>query len=96
MTQVDYQIRFSKESSDLRNQEHFYMIQNGSEKKILLQNYAQMYDIHLLYEKFAAKALYQSPDTLAMLLVTQAAGQLQQIRSSGSRRVAQEWRIYGK
>ncbi len=96
MNQIDYQIQFSKESSDLRNQEHLCRIQDGSEKKILLQNYAQMYEIPLLYEKFATKALYQSPDTLAMLLVTQLVQCKQEIESLVILDIAAGSGLFGK
>ncbi|MGB3401449.1 MAG: methyltransferase domain-containing protein [Microcoleaceae cyanobacterium] len=71
MTQTDYQIRFPESGSDLRNEEYFFLAQDGSEKTFTLQNYAEIYQIPLLYEKFCIKACYQSPETLAMLLVSQ-------------------------
>lgn len=71
MNQVDYQIRFPGESSDFRNEEYFYLVQDGSEKKIILQNYAELFKIPLLYEKFCSMTLYQSPETLAMMLLSQ-------------------------
>jgi hypothetical protein len=40
MSQVDYQIRFPEESVDFsRDQEYFFVIQNGVETKYILQNY---------------------------------------------------------
>ena len=71
MTQTNYQIRFPEDTSDLRNEEYFFLIKDGSEQKIILQNYAEIYQIPLLYEQFCIKARYQSPETLAMLLVSQ-------------------------
>lgn len=72
MSKVDYQVRFSQDSSDLRNQEHFYFMRDGNEQKLILQDYAEIYKIPLLYEQFCDKALYQSPETLAMLLASQS------------------------
>lgn len=72
MSQVDYQIRFSPDSSDRRNQEYFHFMRDGNEQKLTLQNYAEVYKIPLLYEQFCDKALYQSPETLAMLLASQS------------------------
>lgn len=70
MSKVDYQIRFSQDSSDLRNQEHFYFVRDGNEQKQNPQNYAEIYKVPLLYEQFCDKLLYQSPKTLAMLLAS--------------------------
>jgi predicted TPR repeat methyltransferase len=70
MTQTDYQIRFPESSSDFRNEEYFFLVEDGGEKKFILQNYAELFKVPMLYEKFCSMTRYQSPETLAMLLVT--------------------------
>ena len=50
MIQVDYQIRFPEEISDLRNQEYFFVIQNGNESKYTLPKYGEVFNVPLLYE----------------------------------------------
>jgi hypothetical protein len=71
MSQVDYQIRFPEESSDFRNQEHFFVSQKGNEKKYTLQQYGEVFNVPLLYEAVTSMLKYQSPETLAMQLITQ-------------------------
>ncbi len=71
MSQIDYQIRFPEDSSDLREQEYFYVVRDGAEEKFVIQNYAEVFKVPLLYEKFCSETRYQSPETLAMLLVSQ-------------------------
>ena len=71
MSQVDYQIRFPEESSDFRNQEHFFVSQKGNEKKYTLQQYREVFNVPLLYEAVTSMLKYQSPETLAMQLITQ-------------------------
>ena len=71
MSQVDHQIRFPETSSDLRNQEYFFVTHNGKESKYTLQQYEEVFNVPGLYEAVTTKLKYQSPETIAMQLITQ-------------------------
>lgn len=71
MSQVDHQIRFPETSSDLRNQEYFFVTNNGQESKYSLQQYEEVFSVPGLYEAVTTKLKYQSPETIAMQLITQ-------------------------
>ncbi|MEA5563692.1 class I SAM-dependent DNA methyltransferase [Planktothrix agardhii] len=72
MSQVDYQIRFPEESVDFsRDQEYFFVIQNGVETKYILQNYAQVYSLPKLYQEISLRLKCQSPETISMQLIAQ-------------------------
>ena len=71
MSQIDYQIRFPEESSDFRNEEYFFVTQNGKESKYTLQQYGEVFNVPLLYEAVTSLLKYQSPETVAMQLITQ-------------------------
>lgn len=81
MSQVDFQIRFPETSSDLRNQEYFFVIQNGQESKYNLQQYEEVFNVPGLYEAVTTKLKYQSPQTIAMQLITQVIKVKQEIDS---------------
>lgn len=71
MSQVEHQIRFPKQSSDLRNQEYFFATHNGQESKYNLQQYQEVFNVPGLYEAVTTKLKYQSPQTIAMQLIAQ-------------------------
>ena len=51
MNQVDFQIRLPEENVDFsRDQEYFFVIQNGVETKYILQNYPQVYSLPKLHQ----------------------------------------------
>ncbi|NER78233.1 MAG: class I SAM-dependent methyltransferase [Leptolyngbya sp. SIO1D8] len=71
LSQFDYQIRFPEKSNDIRNQEYFYVVQNGHESRYNLQHYKEVFAVPGLYNAVTSKLRYQSPETIAMQLVTQ-------------------------
>jgi len=73
MKTSEFQIRLSKEVSDLSNyKEHFFLTQNGQERKVLLHDYAEMYQNHGLYEYVCFQHLaYQAPQVLSSFLIEQ-------------------------
>jgi 2-polyprenyl-3-methyl-5-hydroxy-6-metoxy-1,4-benzoquinol methylase len=70
MSQTDYQIRFPTEEVDFtRQQEYFFVIQNGIETQYIVHHYHEVYSVPLLYERMAIMMNYQSPQTILMQLI---------------------------
>ena len=73
MTKQEFQVRFPDDADGLTpNEEYFYVIWNGREQKIRLQDYARVYKIPGLYEYIVSDILKcVSHEVVAELLVQQ-------------------------
>lgn len=72
MSQTDYQIRFPTEDVDFtRQQEYFFVMQNGIETQYVVHHYREVYSVPQLYERMASMMNYQSPQTILMQLITE-------------------------
>ncbi|NER47553.1 MAG: methyltransferase domain-containing protein [Symploca sp. SIO1A3] len=84
MSQTNFEIRLPEEFGTLAiNEEYFFIVQDGKERKLRLHDYAEVYSIPGLYEYLALETLrYQSPRVLSSLLieqVTQAGGKVEDL-----------------
>lgn len=71
MNKTKFDIRLPKNSQYSRaDEEYFFLTENGNERKIMLQDYIELYKIPRFYEYFAFEYLkYQSPQVLSTLLI---------------------------
>ena len=81
MNQLNYQIRFAELTSDLREEEAFIVTQDQQETEYRLQDYGKVFAVPLLYENLCSLLKYQSPETVAMQLITEVIKQKQDIES---------------
>ena len=84
MSQTNFEIRLPEEFGTLAiNEEYFFIVQDGKDRKLRLHDYAEVYSIPGLYEYLALEKLrYQSPGVLSSLLiekVTQAGGKVEDL-----------------
>jgi len=73
MNTINFQTRLPKSYDNSSNEkEHFFLTQNGQERKILLHDYTEMYQNPGLYEHICYQHLdYQSPRMLSAFLIEQ-------------------------
>ena len=73
MKRTDFQIRLPKDfGSASIDEEYFFLTQHGQERKLMLHDYAELYQIPGLYEYLVFEILgYQSPRMLSSLLIEQ-------------------------
>ena len=70
MENLGFEIRLSEEASDLTIQEEFFwLIQNGKERKLRIHDYAQIYPVPYLYEHLMHKLQATSHNVLSSLLI---------------------------
>ena len=81
MNQLNYQIRFAELTSDLREEEAFIVTQDQQETEYRLQDYGKVFAVPLLYENICSLLKYQSPETIAMQLISEVIKAKQDIDS---------------
>jgi hypothetical protein len=70
MKDFDFEIRIPQEINNLVIQEEFFwLIENGKERKVKLHDYSQMYSVPYLYEHLMGKLEAKSHTVLSSLLI---------------------------